>query len=197
MTELTDHPVYQLLETRYDGCLLDFVILCPDGPCEGEPSHKQAVLEAFGLLNGRKRVSNHHMEYGFRVTVEPERMEAHPIAWEELTWLPERFPRTRKEREQQERELRRQGERYSERWDVMSLGYAFLRPPYGLDAWGEDLDRLCQVLFPDRDSLEILSWNDDWSNYFDDGKEWWGTACWSVYDRRADTFTVIGASLSD
>ena len=45
--------------------------------------------------------------------------------------------------------------------------------------------------------LEILSWNDDWSNYFDDGKEWWGTACWSVYDRRADTFTVIGASLSD
>ncbi len=32
MTELTDHPVYRLLETRYDGCLLDFVVLRPDGP---------------------------------------------------------------------------------------------------------------------------------------------------------------------
>lgn len=195
MTELTDHPVYRLLETRYDGCLLDFVVLRPDGPCEGEPSHKQAVLEAFGLLNGRKRVSNHHIKYGFRVTVEPEKMEAHPIAWEELTWLPEHFPKDRKHQQELKRRLG-PGPLYT-RWDVMSLGYAFLRPPYGLDAWGEDLDRLCQVLFPDRDSLEILSWNDDWSNYFDDGKEWWGTACWSVYDRRADTFTVIGASLSD
>ena len=197
MTELTSHPVYRLLETNYDECLLDFVVLQSDGPYKGEPTHKQAVLEAFALLNSRRRIANHVTEYGFQVWVEPEKMEAHPITWEELTWLPESFPRTQKERRQQEQELRRQGKRYSERWDMMSLGYAFLRPPYGLGVWGEDFDKLCQVLFPNRDSLEILSWNDTWSNYFDDGNEWWGTACWSAYDQKTGIFVVIGASLSD
>lgn len=195
MTELTSHPVYRLLEEKYDECLLDFVVLQSDEPYEGEASHKRAVLEAFGLLNGRKRVSNHNMEYGFRVTVEPEKMEAHPITWEELTWLPESYPRNRRHQRELKRKL---GPRFGGwTWDVITLSYAFLRPPYGLDAWGEDFEALCRTLFPRPDALEIFSWNDAWSNYFDDGNEWWGTACWSVYDRAADIFVVIGASLTD
>lgn len=35
MTELTGHPVYRLLETKYDECQLDIVVLQPDGPYEG------------------------------------------------------------------------------------------------------------------------------------------------------------------
>ncbi len=31
MTELTDHPVYRLLETKYDECQLDIVVLQPAG----------------------------------------------------------------------------------------------------------------------------------------------------------------------
>ena len=197
MTELTGHPVYRLLETKYDECQLDIVVLQPDGPYEGEVTHRRAVVEAFALLNRRARIANNFTACGFQVWVEPEKMEARPITWEELTWLPPNFPRTCKEKKRQVRELRQQGKQYCERWDVLSLGYAFLAPPYGLDAWGEDFDKLCQVLFPNRESLEILSWNDTWSNYFDDGNEWWGTACWSVYDRAAGIFVVIGASLTD
>ena len=48
MTELTGHPVYRLLETKYDECQLDIVVLQPDGPYEGEVTHRRAVVEAFG-----------------------------------------------------------------------------------------------------------------------------------------------------
>ena len=51
MTELTGHPVYRLLETKYDECQLDIVVLQPDGPYEGEVTHRRAVVEAFSLFN--------------------------------------------------------------------------------------------------------------------------------------------------
>ena len=44
MTELTGHPVYRLLETKYDECQLDIVVLQPDGPYEGEVTHRRAVV---------------------------------------------------------------------------------------------------------------------------------------------------------
>ncbi|MCK6691149.1 MAG: hypothetical protein L6Q97_03485 [Thermoanaerobaculia bacterium] len=47
------------------------------------------------------------------------------------------------------------------------------------------------------DHLVIYQWSDDWSNYFDAGKEWWGTFFWTVYDTRRQTVAVIGASATD
>lgn len=32
---------------------------------------------------------------------------------------------------------------------------------------------------------------DNFSNYFDDGKEWWGIALWSIYDKWMNRFVVI------
>ena len=107
MTELTGHPVYRLLETKYDECQLDIVVLQPDGPYEGEVTHRRAVVEAFALLNRRERIANNFTASGFQVWVEQEKMEARPITWEELTWLPPNFPRTCKEKKRQVRELDR------------------------------------------------------------------------------------------
>lgn len=44
---------------------------------------------------------------------------------------------------------------------------------------------------------EVYRWNDDFSNYFDDGKEWWGTGLWSAYDKTTGVFVIIGASQTD
>ncbi len=49
----------------------------------------------------------------------------------------------------------------------------------------------------DADFLEIISWSDNWTNYFDDGKEWWGTFCWTIHDMRNNTITLIAASSTD
>lgn len=63
----------------------------------------------------------------------------------------------------------------------------------------EDFSKLNHLLFPVqfRKDLEIYSWNDNFSNYFDDGKEWWETAMWSIYDKWMKRFVIIGASLTD
>jgi hypothetical protein len=50
---------------------------------------------------------------------------------------------------------------------------------------------------PDFSKYEIYSWSDDWSNYFDAGKEWWGCFYWTLLDPENKTVTVIGASTTD
>ena len=89
--------------------------------------------------------------------------------------------------------------------------YAFLEPPHGtgtfVDDRGEEVRRrytpddfhaVNRALFPSGTKrLVALEWTTDWSEYFDDGHEWWGAACWTVYDPGLDRFAVIMASATD
>lgn len=75
---------------------------------------------------------------------------------------------------------------------------AFLKPPYGCNYTEADFDKVNATLFPrGTDALEIYEWSNDWSAYFDDGHEWWGTLCLSIYDRRLKRFVIILASATD
>ncbi len=81
-----------------------------------------------------------------------------------------------------------------------SLNYraAFLKPPYTNNYTDEDFDKINDALFPNGiDTLEIYKWTTDWSEYFDEGHEWWGTLCVTVYDKSLDRFVVIMASATD
>lgn len=80
----------------------------------------------------------------------------------------------------------------------LSYRKAFLYPPHGTGCTGRDFDRVNEALFPNgTDRLEVYEWSTDWSDYFDDGHEWWGTICLTVYDRTLDRFVVIMASATD
>ena len=94
----------------------------------------------------------------------------------------------------------------------ISYAYAFLEPPHGnyvatgkkqgkhryRDANVDDFTAINAALFPEgTDELEVFEWTTDWSNYFDDGHEWWGAGCWSVYDRKMNRYVVILASDTD
>ena len=75
---------------------------------------------------------------------------------------------------------------------------AFLKPPHTNRYTDRDFDRVNEVLFPKgTDKLEVYEWTTDWSDYFDDGHEWWGTLCITVYDPTLDRFVVIMASATD
>ncbi|MBR3641039.1 MAG: NAD(P)H-dependent oxidoreductase [Oscillibacter sp.] len=75
---------------------------------------------------------------------------------------------------------------------------AFLRPPHGHGYNGEDFARVNEALFPNgTDGLEVYEWTTDWSDYFDEGHEWWGALCLTVYDQTLDRFAVILASATD
>ena len=74
----------------------------------------------------------------------------------------------------------------------------FLCPPHGNNYTDDDFDRVNSVLFPGgTEALEVYRWTTDWSEYFDEGHEWWGALCLTVYDKTLDRFTVIMASATD
>ncbi len=75
---------------------------------------------------------------------------------------------------------------------------AFLCPPDGNTYTDADFERVNNVLFPGgTDELEVYRWTTDWSEYFDDGHEWWGSLCLTVYDKSLDRFVVIMASATN
>ena len=47
------------------------------------------------------------------------------------------------------------------------------------------------------DKLDIYEWTTDWSDYFDDGHEWYGACCWSIYDKSMDRYVVMLVSATD
>jgi len=79
----------------------------------------------------------------------------------------------------------------SKEHEGFGFAYAFCFPPYGLQSRpGAPLgDAPLETLFADvwrhvlgdpNAQTEIWSWNTEWSPYFDDGREWWGTGLWTV-----------------
>jgi hypothetical protein len=80
----------------------------------------------------------------------------------------------------------------------MDYRKAFLEPPFPNGYTDADFDRINAALFPNGiEGLEAYEWTTDWSEYFDEGREWWGTLCLTVYDRSLDRFVVIMASATD
>lgn len=89
---------------------------------------------------------------------------------------------------------------------------AFGDPPYGLRVVDEAeraqlFPRFCKCtgLLPDED-VTVLDWVGDpereperstWSSYFDDGKEWWGIWCLTVWNPRRRTLVAMMASQTD
>lgn len=179
MKELTDSGVLEMLDTQYPDLLLDYVQLADDTPYAGCASHKNAVIAAIAALDKRVRVGNSLKHPP--LTVESDKMAGKPYPTDMF------FAVLRSDEEHPVRDLCRM--LY---WD------AFAFEPYPTYGRAE-FQQINAVLFPPhaRDTLEIYCWNDDFSNYFDDGKYWWGTAMWSVWDPVYQRFTVIGASLID
>lgn len=179
MNELTNDLIYEILSERYDELLLDYILLSDDGEYLGAESHKKAVIEAIAVLNTRMRVGNNLRHPQFYT--EEEKMCCKEYAAEDFFSDQESRIKVRITPEH------------------MTYWRAFYDPPYGVPYSKEDFRRINHILFPVqyRNDLEIFSWNDDFSNYFDDGKEWWGTAMWSVYDPWMHRFVIIGASLTD
>ena len=53
-----------------------------------------------------------------------------------------------------------------------TYGFAFLEPPHGNAYLKSDFIQFNDLLFPNKPEVELYRWNDDFSNYFDEGKEY-------------------------
>lgn len=86
----------------------------------------------------------------------------------------------------------------AEKDEKLNYRKAFLYPPYTCNYTDADFDKINSVLFPKgMDNLEIYQWTTNWSEYFDEGNEWWGSLCITVLDKSLDRFVVILASATD
>lgn len=184
MVELKEHKVYKMLDSTYEGIGPNYVILLSEEEYKGIETHKKAVIEAFNIFNTRTIVGNN---YNFKVTIEPEKMSASLCSIEELLQLPK----------DDYYNSRPKGNRCFCIPQPTPYWYAFLEPPYGVPYLTSDFIKFNDVLFPFKKDVEVYRWNDDFSNYFDDGKEWWGTGLWSAYDKTTRVFVIIGASQTD
>ena len=185
MRELIEDKIYEILSKKYKELLLDYVLLSFDEKYQGVESHKKAVINAIDVLNNRVRVGNSLKHPDFYI--DEEKMQGKEYRVDDFfcdsnsSWIISGNMKVRTTPE------------------YMTYWSAFMEPPYGVPYSKEDFCKINDVLFPVqfRNELKILSWNDDFSNYFDEGKEWWGTAMWSVYDKWMKRFVIIGASLTD
>ena len=72
---------------------------------------------------------------------------------------------------------------------------SFLDAPQGAAGTEEEFNQLNDRLFPDKDHLHIYLWNNEFTNYYNEGRYWDGAYVWSVYDEKRKRFTVFDATL--
>lgn len=80
--------------------------------------------------------------------------------------------------------------------------YAFSFPPYGLSLPPEEVGELFEkinsfILGGVTNQSVIFQWPTNWSNYFDDGEEWWGSFLWSFANPGSSQIAVLAASTTD
>lgn len=181
MKEISEHSIYDLLKGKYSDIGCDYVILAAEGEYRGVESHREAVICAWEILNRR------YSPYDICFDLEADKMKAVASSIDELLELPadDIFPKKG-----------RADRSYSVDAPI-PYRYAFLEPPHGTPYRQSDFLEFNAALFPNRDGIEVFRWNDDFSDYFDAGKEWWGTGLWSAFDPNLGRFVVIGASMTD
>lgn len=179
MKEIKEHKIYELLENKYDRVDLDFVIFSIDeNEMENDEVHKEAIIKAFKIISER---------FEMEITINEDNMVGEKVSLESFLELPsEGFYKENKG-----------GSRSYSISEPLPYWFAFLEPPYGNDYLVSDFIEFNDVIIPNKEELEIYRWNDDFSNYFEAGKEWWGTALWTILDKKNKTMIVIGASLTD
>ena len=75
--------------------------------------------------------------------------------------------------------------------------YAFTTSAHPVRNASAHLRTAITEVLDDLTGAVIWQWNDGWSNYFDAGKEWWGTFCWTIEIPRRNRIVFAAASTTD
>ncbi len=201
MRELLDDPFYDVLR-QYERCVIAYCLMEDDTPHNGLQSHRASLLFAMLKAVDRRIENKRNAEimWGREITdkltpwnYDMDKAKAVLADSTSFLYVPEIL-----------RTDRNGVVFYDCSWKEDNSGgiipywYAFLETPHGTGYRPEDFRRVNAALFPQgSDSLEVYEWTTDWSDYFDAGHEWWGAACWSVYDRHMNRYVVIMASTTD
>ena len=187
---------------NYDPEGIVYCIMEDEEPYRGLDSHRAAILFAMYKINDKqlKTISRAEAMFGKEFAeqlhlynCDLRRGEAKRIDPEDLLYAPELIKKDRLNRDYEIDWRKLDTSEYLPYW------YAFLEAPHEGGRYDpDDFHKINQALFPNgTEPLEVYEWTTDWSDFFDDGHEWWGASCWSIYDWSLDRFVTILASATD
>lgn len=204
MTEIPPTGAVAAALERYVAArgVIEHVLIAPGaGHAKHIDLHREAALFTldvlarrtdayFAQLLTRPEYRNRSRDEFFRITTDASRLTGHPITLDEFIgpiW------------DREGGQFLVADGRHLSGNDSVGYAYAFYAPPYNLSCpAGEAADlfrELTGALLGGFDEpLFVCEWATDCSNYFDAGREWWGTFFWTVESR--DTGRVIGIAAS-
>ncbi len=168
---------------KYDPEGIEYYLMTDDEPHQGTVSHQKALLFAMRAAGKEGRIE-----------MDIEKAKAKRIDADTLLYVPNVQKKDRLRNTTYDCEYKNNAD-----GSAIPYWYAFLQPPYHAGFYEpEDFKAVNEVLFPcGAKSLEVYEWSTDWSDYFDDGHEWWGASCFSIYDSAKDRYVVILVSATD
>ena len=181
---------------------VDYHLLCDDRPYDGMSSHREALRTVFDWLAEKdaKDIENVRVMSGDDLAdrlrpliYDIDKAQSSPLDPQKFFYCPNII-----------RTDYYGNVRYDAGWEPENCGttvpywYALMEPVHGRKTNPDDFRKVNEALFPNgTDALDIFEWTTDWSDYFDDGHEWYGACCWSVFDRSTSRYAVLLVSATD
>ncbi|WP_434706058.1 hypothetical protein J3P85_12505 [Pseudomonas sp. Z1-12] len=211
MLNVVEQPTSASLRQRMEraGCAFEFLVLAPEAnEAVDEALHRQAVDLLF------QQIKAQWLERHRQLTLDPRYAEvASPI----MSWDLDKAVAKPLTREEVTRLMRTDVGEHNQQ--PYALYADFCEPPYGT-RFSDDTPQALFKAWLDLLGLEegedvvVLNWVDNfnvnwtasdeadparepWSDYFDDGLEWWGVWCLSIWNPKRRTLAVLAASTTD
>ena len=191
------------------GCAFEFIVLAPEADEVITPAHHRQAVDQLFLAIRHLWLERHR-----QMILDPRYADAAPP---DMSWDLDKARAKPLDRQEIGQLMRTEREAHNP--PPFALYEAFCEPPYGT-RFG---DGHLQALFREwlgllgleaNVEVQVLSWvdnfnldwlasdepdpaRDPWSDYFDDGLEWWGVWCLSIWNPQRRTLSVLAASTTD
>lgn len=183
---------------------VDYHLLCDDKPYEGMKSHREALRFVFDSLvkhsiedkeNARIMLGDNIADQMLPLVYDIDKAQPSPLDPQVFFYCPNIVKTDYYGVAFYDAEWKPNDENFG---TTVPYWYAFLEPVYGRRNKPEDFKKVNKVLFPNGTAtIDIYEWTTDWSDFFDDGHEWYGACCWSVYDKILNRYVVMLVSATD
>ena len=183
---------------------VDYHLLRDDKPYEGLQSHREALLFVFECLveksmenqeRARKMWGDDIADRLDPLAYDINKAKATPLDAKVFFYCPNIVKTDYYGNVRYDAEWRPNDENFG---TTVPYWYALMEPVHGRNNKPEDFIKVNEALFPNgADALDIYEWTTDWSDYFDAGHEWYGSCCWSIYDKSMTRYVVMLVSATD
>ena len=160
---------------------VDYHLLCDDKPYEGMKSHREALRFVFDSLvkhsiedkeNARIMLGDNIADQMLPLVYDIDKAQPSPLDPQVFFYCPNIVKTDYYGVAFYDAEWKPNDENFG---TTVPYWYAFLEPVYGRRNKPEDFKKVNKVLFPNGTAtIDIYEWTTDWSDFFDDGHEWYG-----------------------